>query len=496
MRVLACLLVCLFLAACSDPSCRPGEIQIGMTCYAKKQDAGDDEPTARDAGLDASLTRDASKIETEGREDASDATADATTDAMTPEDAMTPPGCESVKCGEHELCSAKAGAPTCECEVGFTREGSACVDIDECALSTAGCHPSAGCENKAGGYDCTCPPGFSGGGSSGIACGSRLALGNSFACGVNADRKVECWGENNFGQLGDGTTVTRQTAAPVSGLQNVAMVDAGANFACALLYDGTVRCWGGNDNLQCGADVVTNKQLPVAVSGLTDAVAIAVSRDIFDPKYACAIRKNRSVVCWGNDNAGYLGDGMITDGSRFQPMPVGGIDNALSVSLAGANCTTGSDGSLRCWGKGSAWNYGSTAVSPFTQPFTNAIKADMGPFVACVLLSSGSVACWGNPGLQGASSPSTDSYAFTQLGGRSVALSVGLYNSCAVRDSGALMCWGAGTTPALFEGTMNAVAVSNYSERMCALLKDGKVFCRDLGSTPAKAIPTPDVDLF
>src|SRR5216684_121029 len=76
--------------------------------------------------------------------------------------------------------------------------------------------------------------------------GSRIAAGFDYTCGVNADGTVRCWGLNQFGQLGDGTTTTRLTPVQVSGLTNVLSVAAGNLHTCALLADGTVRCWGDN----------------------------------------------------------------------------------------------------------------------------------------------------------------------------------------------------------------------------------------------------------
>src|SRR5205807_9107416 len=76
---------------------------------------------------------------------------------------------------------------------------------------------------------------------------NRLAAGQQHTCAVLDDGTVQCWGRNNYGQLGDGTLITRLTPVPVSNLGTAISIAAGAFHTCALLSSGTVRCWGLND---------------------------------------------------------------------------------------------------------------------------------------------------------------------------------------------------------------------------------------------------------
>jgi Regulator of Chromosome Condensation (RCC1) repeat protein len=143
-----------------------------------------------------------------------------------------------------------------------------------------------------------------------------VAAGPSHTCAVRADGTAACWGSNSNGQLGDGTTIDRSTAASVTGLTNVVALAVGEFHTCALRSDGSVRCWGANFAGQLGDSTTTERHTPVAVSNLTTAVAIAVGQ-----RHSCALKVNGAPSCWGNNGQGQIGDGTSTD--RHSPVEVG-----------------------------------------------------------------------------------------------------------------------------------------------------------------------------
>ena len=96
---------------------------------------------------------------------------------------------------------------------------------------------------------------------------TRLSADAFHACHVVNDGTVRCWGDNGFGQLGDGTTTNRPTPVPVNGLTAAVAIAAGRVHTCALLGDGTARCWGANGSGQLGDGATTSSLTPVAVSG-------------------------------------------------------------------------------------------------------------------------------------------------------------------------------------------------------------------------------------
>ena len=73
-------------------------------------------------------------------------------------------------------------------------------------------------------------------------------MGTNFACATLASGSVECWGNGNSGDLGNGFAVQETSPVLVSGITNAVQVSAGYDFACALLSTGAVDCWGDNTN--------------------------------------------------------------------------------------------------------------------------------------------------------------------------------------------------------------------------------------------------------
>jgi len=148
--------------------------------------------------------------------------------------------------------------------------------------------------------------------SSGVV---AISAGFGYSCALTVGGGVKCWGFNGQGQLGDGSTADSSSPVEVTGLSSgVAAISANEYHACALTMAGGVKCWGYNNFGMLGDGTTTTSTTPVDVSGLSRGVA-AVSAG---GEHTCAVTTERVVRCWGHNNYGELGDGSTTD----SPTPV------------------------------------------------------------------------------------------------------------------------------------------------------------------------------
>lgn len=185
-------------------------------------------------------------------------------------------------------------------------------------------------------------------GVSGLANGViAVAGGDSHSCAVLRGGGVKCWGDNQYGQLGDGTTHRRLTPVDVQGLSGGATALAlGHRQSCALLTDGAVECWGGNEFGQVGDGTTRRRLAAVGVSGLAAGVIAIAAGD----SHTCALLRVGSMKCWGYNDWGQLGDG--TPLNRLRPVLVSGMVSGVTAIAAGAfhTCARTRTGNAKCWG--------------------------------------------------------------------------------------------------------------------------------------------------
>lgn len=279
-------------------------------------------------------------------------------------------------------------------------------------------------------------------------------------CALISDGTARCWGVDLVGELGDGRTSTDETWTPVavSGLSSAVQVSAGEEETCAVLAAGAVQCWGANDWGQLGNGTTTNSSTPVAVSGLHNAVSVSVG----NPS-ACAIVSGGTVECWGSNALGQLGNGGVP-ASSSTPVAVSGLTNAVSVSVnLNYACAVLAGGTVKCWGSGDA-GLGTESVSSSNTPvlvsgISNATAVSTGIAHACALLATGHVACWGANGgfYAGALGNGTAEGSVTPVPvsnlSTATAVSAGFFQSCAVLSDGTAECWGQNSDGALGDGT-------------------------------------------
>jgi alpha-tubulin suppressor-like RCC1 family protein len=232
--------------------------------------------------------------------------------------------------------------------------------------------------------------------SSGV---KSLEAGDDHTCALMESGQVKCWGFNEYGQLGDGTAVDRNAPVDVQGIiPPVVAVAAGWGHTCALTDQGAVKCWGNNHYGQVGdGSSIENLHTPVNVAGLAYGVA-AISAD---GGHTCALLARGVLECWGNNKYGQLGDG--TAEVREVPVPVVGLTTDIAKVVAGWNhtCVVKGSGDVVCWG----WNYygqlGNGIRTTSTRPTDAGELASgvtdlaLGWGHTCAITDSGGVQCWG-----------------------------------------------------------------------------------------------------
>ncbi len=144
-----------------------------------------------------------------------------------------------------------------------------------------------------------------------------VGAGEAHTCVLLMSGAVHCWGANGDGQLGDGGSSPSLAPKVVSGLSaGVKAIAVGGHHACALLADGAVKCWGKNANGQVGDGSSASKNAPVEVLAPSAKVASLVA----GPANSCAVNESGLILCWGANADGVLGDGGTTD--RLSPVAI------------------------------------------------------------------------------------------------------------------------------------------------------------------------------
>jgi alpha-tubulin suppressor-like RCC1 family protein len=179
----------------------------------------------------------------------------------------------------------------------------------------------------------------------------KVQAGKGHTCIETQTKTVECWGANQHGQLGDGSTDAKSFPTRVPGLTGVEKLSTGnGDFTCAVARDADaggdrVFCWGINDKGQLGQPLSTPASpVPLPVPGIFDPDKVFIGRE-----HACAPLSD-SVVCWGANAHGQLGDGSFA--TRNNPVAVNGVIGMPEIAPAfGHTCgnETGS-GIAKCWG--------------------------------------------------------------------------------------------------------------------------------------------------
>jgi alpha-tubulin suppressor-like RCC1 family protein len=374
----------------------------------------------------------------------------------------------------------------------------------------------------------------------------QVSAGDDNTCALLDDGTVRCWGRNDFGQLGIGTNSGPEmcddgfagtpddcstTPVTVQGLENITQISVGGSFACALDNERTVKCWGTNRFGQLGGDVSLSSSgvgasgnleqcggfpcatVPVDVPGL-QASAESISAG---PAHACVTTVDETVMCWGWQRRGRLGNGVANDDYPSAPVQVPGLGNvALVYPGSEHTCVLLTSDSVRCWG-GNGFGQlgtgdsnqpqecgfaGSCSLTPLTPVGLGAdisVLSDIESLHACVN-PGGDILCWGRNNLAALGVPgggpehcpnpcSMSPIEMEQSPTDVVQITTGSNHTCALRVDGGVECWGHGFFGQRGDGWggggLSSSVTTHLPQQVVGILG---------GATPAPTEPPP-IDL-
>ena len=328
-----------------------------------------------------------------------------------------------------------------------------------------------------------------------------ITAGRSHTCGLRPNGELRCWGRNENGQLGDASQPDdASTPAAVHQIHNAASVATLNNHSCAVLDDDHVHCWGRNESGQLGDGTVDDGSSPVQATNVT-ATAVATGGS-----HSCALLQAEKMLCWGDNDFGQRGTGetfSAPDHDKQRVLLPGGdeLDEVAQISLgSGHSCALRRDNTLWCWGQnhnGQLGLGGSFDGPVFAEKLADleAVQSVSAGFLhTCAIVVGGDVYCWGHGsfGALGDGEASDESSPVeVELDEPAIDVAAGRFHTCAAVESGDVYCWGRNDSGQIGQNTMSGQydepeqvfgvsdvhRVSAGGSHSCALDRSGSAYC-------------------
>jgi len=281
-----------------------------------------------------------------------------------------------------------------------------------------------------------------------------ISAGVDYTIGLKTDGSLWAWGQNGYGRLGDGTNTSRNTPVQIGIETDWAEISADLVHTIALKTDGSLWAWGNNSSGQLGDGTNTNRNTPVQIGVETDWLTISVCFD-----HTIGLKTDGSLWAWGNNGYGQLGDG--TNTSRNTPVQIG-IETDWSAISAGTYYTMAlkADGSLWAWGQNGSGELGDGTNTDRNTPVQIGIETDWsaistGWFHTIALKTDGSLWAWGDNGSgQLGDGTNTNRNTPVQIGVETDWSAIsGNFSTIALKTNGSLWAWGENGSGQLGDGT-------------------------------------------
>ncbi len=270
----------------------------------------------------------------------------------------------------------------------------------------------------------------------------------TFGCAIDDNAELWCWGDNQFGQLGNSTPLTAGPHLPVRPFSGTSIrdVSVGAYHVCAITVNGDkLYCWGRNSDGQLGDGTTLNRSTPTLIDPTNKYTKVSVT-----DTFSCGLDLTKKIYCWGENTYGQLGNGDTVN--QLSPTRINPISsdfyNDIEVGSRHA-CGILDNTRLACWGDGSVGEFGDGASLSYTSPTVVAADVDsvsLGYLYSCYIDLSNKLFCSGD-GREGKLGLGDENQVsvFTQVKPGRTYNQVSLSGSrtCAVRnENDSLECWG------------------------------------------------------
>ena len=289
--------------------------------------------------------------------------------------------------------------------------------------------------------------------------GGRGVWSNGWHSCANEGTILYCWGQNSYGEIGDGTKTDASTRRPILAVPNPAAVGLGQFISCVCDQTGQAWCWGRNGEAELGLGSTSEfMPNPTRLPGITDCLQITGGA-----QHTCVVRMNGTVSCWGANGSGQAGQDIASMPTVSSPLPVAGLVDVAEIQAGEKyTCARKNDMTVQCWGDNSRGQLGdgTNTIRSTPGPVSN-LGADIleitgGRFFVCARHASGLVSCWGGGGSgqlgnggTGDSPQVIDNPAVSDA----IQLAAGFQHICALRRSGIVSCWGGNADGQLGDGT-------------------------------------------
>jgi alpha-tubulin suppressor-like RCC1 family protein len=274
---------------------------------------------------------------------------------------------------------------------------------------------------------------------------TAIETGVASACGISKDRLIYCWGSDESGQIGNGSKGggAQATLATVA-QERFDSISVGGFHACALSTTRQAYCWGNDQWGQLGDRRRVNSSTPIPVFGGRTYSAIAAGE-----RHTCGISSGQ-VFCWGSNGSGQLGIGSLDSlFTHDKPEPVSSTQTFVAISAGGDHtCALSASGEAFCWGR-DTWRESGGSGSPVLVPTSVGgpafARISAGRYHTCGMTSAGAASCWGRNdwgqiGNGSFGGPVGISAVSSSVAFRSI--TPGTFHTCGVGVDGETYCWG------------------------------------------------------